>query len=272
MTNFKFLNLDSAASNCSYSTNQTYSTYAINSANANYPNSFNSVFTLQTPVVNAKRMWLKSIELPVGFPNIRAYNGSSTITLSTAQNGSGTNYTITLPDKIYNSTKLLLDDINAAFIAAYPSIYIAVFAFNTTTGMIQLDAEPSIALFPNGIFLQPNILVNTILGFPTSYTTNSLIRDATKMYILNADLYITLYLPGLSSDNINAASIPSSFKIPLPVPSGGILFQASNLSFDACINLTNTSIGSITCVIKDRFGYSISSRGLDWSATIAFEF
>ena len=268
MPQFQFVNLDSAASNCSYSTSQTYSTFPNSSATAN---SFNSVFTLQTPVVNAKRMWLKSLELPIGWPNIRASNFSNSITIGTLQNGTGTNYTITLVDKIYNSMKTLIDDINTAFQTAYPAFVIS-FSIDPITGLALLDAGSAPTEFPTAVFLQPNILVNTILGFPSSYTTNSVVRYATRYYILNPDLYITLYLPGLSSDNINASGIPSSFKIPLPVPSGSILFQASNLSYDSCINLTNNSISSLTCVVKDRWGYSVNSRGLDWSFTVAFEF
>ena len=87
---------------------------------------------IRRPIVNAKRIWLKSIELPVGFSNIRSTNFSNTLTVNTASTG-GTSYTITLPDRIYTSIQQLLHDINLFFIATYTGDIIDISTIYTYT-------------------------------------------------------------------------------------------------------------------------------------------
>ena len=274
MSQFKFLNLDSKDS--IYSTSQTYNSYVFDDVFSivKAPNSYNTEWNLRTPIYNAKRIWLKSIELPIGFCNIRSNNNSNTITISTSANaGSGTNYTITLPDLIYNSMSSLFTDINAAFASAFPSVNI-VFSISTGTnkGLVMVTSSSS-AIFTNGLYVQPSLLANTILGFPLFFDGPINTRYATKMYLLNADNYINLYLPNLSSGDININGVPSSFKIPIVSINGAVMFVGSNIAFDQYITVSNVSvINKIQAVITDRWGFSINSRGLDYSITLAIEY
>ena len=274
MSQFKFLNLDSKDS--IYSTSQTYNSYVFSDlfSTTKAPNSYNTEWSLRTPIQNPKRIWLKSVELPIGFANIRSNNASNTITVSTNANpASGTNYTITLPDRIYNSMSSLLADINSSFASNFPSVNI-VFSISTTINIdFVMVASSSSAIFTNGLFIQNGLLANTILGFPLFFDGPINTRYATKMYLLNADNYINLYLPNLSSGDININGVPSSFKIPIVSINGAVMFVGSNIAFDQYITVSNVSvINKIQAVITDRWGFSINSRGLDYSITLAIEY
>ena len=86
-TTLKYLNLDTL--NATYNTVQTYNSYVFNTTSStNAPNSYNVTFQLRNPIYNAKRIWLKSLEIPIGFSNIRSNNFSNTLTVATASSGS----------------------------------------------------------------------------------------------------------------------------------------------------------------------------------------
>lgn len=271
---FKFINLDSKDS--TYSTTQTYNSYVFDITSlVNAPNSYNCEWSLRIPIEKVKRIWLKSIELPLNFGTIRSSNGSNTITVTTTATGlGGSTYTISLYDKIYTSISTLLSDINSAFATAYPAVNI-VFALISNglpnNGFVQISTSSS-AIFTSGIYIQPGILANTILGFDKIFDGTINIRYAKNSYLLNPDNYINLYLPNLSSGDMNINGVPSSFKIPLVSTTNTVLFTSSNIAFDQYITVSNVNvINKVQAVITDRWGFNINSRGLDYSMTLAFE-
>ena len=272
MAHFKFLNLDSKDS--TYSTTQTNNTYLFDSASTTRAaNSYNTEWNLRVPINNPKRIWLKSIELPIGFANVRESNLSNTMTVQTLYTG-GTQYTITLPDKIYNNIQSLLDDINAAFLFSYPTVNI-VLSINTSTtdnGFVRITTS-STAIFTSGIFVKSGLLASTILGFSFDKNDGPLpSKVASAMYLLNPDNYCNLWIKNLSSNDCNNNGVRSSFKIPLASVNGSVMYSGSNIGFDSYINVNSvTIISKIQIVITDRWGYSINSRGLDYSLTLAIE-
>ena len=274
MSLFKFLNLDSKDS--VYSTIQSSNTFTYNSTNSTTecPNSYNTEWTLRVPIRNPKRIWLKSVELPIGFANVRKNNGSNTLGIGILPTD-GT-YTITLPDKIYTTITSLLADINTAFASA----------FSTKSVVFSLKADGFVMVQTNivangqNFYIQPSILANTILGFdsanaytdPTYISNTPPTRCARSMFLLNPDNYINLFISNLSSTDCNNNGVPSSFKIPLFQINGTVQYSGSNASFDQYLPVNSVNvINSIKVVLTDRWGYNICSRGLDYSLTLAIE-
>ena len=73
MHNLEFLHFDT--------TNQWQATFQ-QLFNHNNDHPFSLTFNLPTQINKVKKIYLKSIELPVGFTNIRAENNSNTLTIN----------------------------------------------------------------------------------------------------------------------------------------------------------------------------------------------
>ena len=270
MSQFKYLNLDSKDS--VYNTNQTNNTFQFNAnSTTDCPNSYNIEWTLRVPIQNPKRIWLRSVELPIGFSNIRSNNGSNTMTISTSSTFASGNYTITLTDKIYTSLSSLITDLNTAFAPNF------IFSIKTD-GFIMVQS-PTIA---SGtiIYVKPSILANTVLGFDSTniyidpnYNTPTLpTRCGKSIGLLNPDNYVNMWITNLSSSDTNNNGVPSSFKIPVSQINGTVMYSGSNAGYDAYIPVNTVNvINKINVVITDRYGFNICSRGLDWSCTLAIE-
>lgn len=282
MSHFKFLNLDSKDS--AYSTIQSTNTFTFNSTNSTTecPNSYNTEWTLRVPIQNPKRIWLKSVELPIGFANVRKNNGSNTLVISTLPDFNlmspfiwGESYfTASIPDKIYTSIESLLDDLNIAFNTAYSPVASFTFSLNAD-GFVMVQSST----FFTPLYLKPGILANTILGFDPSnayndpaYSSIASARCAKSMFLLNPDNYINLFISNLSSTDCNNNGVPSSFKIPLFQTNGTVQYSGSNAGFDQSLPVNSVNvINKISIQITDRWGFSICSRGLDYSLTLAVE-
>lgn len=270
---FSFLNLDSL--NANYNTSSINSTFSVDISNClTCANAFNAEYDLRVPLRNVKRIYLKSVELPIGFPNIRSSNLSNTLTVATGES-SGTTYSITLNDKVYQSIDTLISDINSAFSTAYPSVNI-VFSTNTSStnyGFVKLTTT-STGIFTSGIYVRSGILANDILGFNSSSDiTTSTSRIASGIYQLSLDTYVNMWISNLQNSNtFNNSGVPCSFKIALPAASNTILFSGSNLNYDSFITVDpSTPISKLNVILYDRYGKSINSRNLDWSFTLMVE-
>jgi hypothetical protein len=84
---------------------------------------FNLIIPLPYQINHVKRIYLKSVELPVGFTNIRDTNTSNLLSMTLENVSSNVSYSfsITLPNKNYTSMISLLTDINNA-IASNPTV------------------------------------------------------------------------------------------------------------------------------------------------------
>ena len=233
------------------------------------PNSYNSNYKLHTTFKNVERVYLTSLELPVGFVNVRK---NSTDTLSFNVNGN--NYNVVLLEKNYSTIGALIQDLNLACIGAVPNITI------TFTQSI-LPLRLSITLSGTGTVSSFNIIDTNLsmymLGFRKKYDSliSNVYTATYSNYNLNADNYLHLYLPNIPGINasMNGGS-KSTFKIPFDSVSNNVYFfqeQTSFVQYVDCRN-SNFNLSLLTAVLYDRYGNIINSRGFDYSMSLKIEY
>ena len=266
----EYLHFDSF--NQVYSTSNQFNTYTITAGSSTAgPNSFNTEFSLPQPKHYVKKIHLRSVEIPLGFPNIRANSNLNSITVATTYSGgvySGL-YTITLADKTYRDINSLITDINTQFTSLYPTILIT-FSI-ASNGFVQVVSTAT-AIFTSFVYIvQTNLTY--LLGFRPAInvsTTRQTIAGAT--YQLNIDNFISMYITNVQSATTNANNTLCHFKIPLNAINGVVYFIGDGNTFQQFINLTSTAvIQKLNIVMYDRFGYSLHSGNLDYSFSLGFE-
>ena len=257
-----------------YNTGNNFNSYTFNTDYlSTSPNSFNATFNLSTPLRNIKKINLKSVEIPIGWNNIRANSRLNIIGLATGYNATTKTYaniySVSLPDKTYSNIATLITDINLAFFSYYPSVNIV---FTLTNGYINITSTNS-TVFTNYIYVVPTNLTY-LLGFRSNYDIYSLrSTTAPAVYMLNIDNYINMYISNLSSSNThNANGVISHFKIITNSINGVIYYVAENNSFEQSISVNpSIPITNLSVILTDRYGYSLNSSGLDWSFSLEFE-
>ncbi len=152
-------------------------------------NCYNTVFRLFNPLRNIKNIYLKSLEMPITFDNIRSDNTSNVISLKVNNNV----INASLSTKNYTNINTLLSDINAALVASN-------ITFTIVDGIVSINF-PIIAT----IKIENSVLMNYVLGFPkdATYTSTNKVT-ATNNYNLNYDNYLSLYLDIPSSNNASS--------------------------------------------------------------------
>ncbi len=268
---FQFLHLDTEYSE--YSSDNTNNTYVFDNSNQNaWINSFNTVFSLSRPITGCKRMYLKSVEMPLVFNTVRAANNSNILSIY-PYSDPNTVYTIILPDKSYSSVSTLLNDINSALSTNYPSLGIT---FQMNGNLVQMN-YPTTSQWDYGANFQDNLLTQTILGFdPAFYVFENPNGVLLGNWLpqLNYDLYLNMLFYKFPNNNPNNGLVPCSFKLPLNAPNGpGIVYyNGENSTFLQYIDIPeNTTINQIGIAILDRYGFSINNGGSDWSLTLLLE-
>ena len=268
---FTIVNFDSL-NGAIYNNSNTYNTYNFNTSYLNTsPNAFNANFNLQTPLRNVKRIHLKSIEIPIGYNNIRANSKTNIIGVATAYDGTlYTNiYSVSLADKTYSSITVLLTDINTTFATLYPSVNIV---FNVVNGYVTVTSTTS-GTFTNNIYIVPTNLAY-MLGFRSGLNTLATrLTTSATVYMLNVDNYINMYISNLSTQaTYNQNGILCHFKIITNATSGIVYYSSENNSYAQSIEVnSHIPITSLNIVMTDRWGFSLNSSSLDYSFTLAFE-
>jgi hypothetical protein len=234
---------------------------------------FNLTLSLPNQISKVKKIYLKSVELPVGFTNIRDTNTSNLLSMSIANvySNKSYNFNILLPNKNYTSIQALLTDINNA-IAANPTVQenlndIAPPYFTVSGQKVSINVSGSITFSFND-----TILSKYILGFSWNfYIFTGSSYEAASNYNIVYDTYIIMNFPKLSAKS-TGASQQISFKIPYNATYNQIYFDYENTSFSQFIELTDTNavIGNLQMTINDRFGNIINNNGLDFSFSLAF--
>jgi hypothetical protein len=220
-------------------------------------NCYNTSFKLFNPVRNIKNIYLKSLEMPVVFDNIRNDNTSNLLTLKV------NNSTISIKLETHNYTNIntLLSDINT--LLASSNITLTVL-----NGVVSINL-PIIA----DVVIENSVLINTVLGFPkdTPYTSKNKITAVNK-YTLNYDNYLSLYLDIPSSNNASSNRL-ISFKIPLNALGNMVFYLGDNSTFSQSIKLSdkNYVLTQFRITVYDRFGYTIS-QCLDYTFTLGIEY
>jgi hypothetical protein len=267
----QYLHFDSILKDCSYNTSTSLNTYSFVAGSPIFNfNSFNCIFTLNQPLKNIRAIQLCSIELPISFPNVRAVSNLNTFSILDISNNQ---YNISLPDKNYNSITSLIIDLNTYYTTAYPSVNIVFSQSSTSYYTNNLQITSTNTIFTSGIYINTTSL-SYMLGFRNS--TNQIGNKfviAGSIYNLNMDNYLNLYIGGINqtSTNPNNSNNIGSFKIPLNAVNGVVYYSSIGTTYNQIVYTNHSlTIQKITCVIYDRYGFSLNSNGLDYSFTLAF--
>ena len=234
------------------------------SVDSNYVDPFDARFQLFAPLRNVKRIHLKSLELPITFPNIRASGTLNQIVLKT---NTSITYTVSIAEGNYNTLSTLLTAINNAFVGVIPSTTVT-FAQIGSSNRISCTATTS--TFTSFTFIDTS-LSKVVLGFRNP-TYGSLVVNSKVDFVLNIDNYISMYLSNVN--NINNSNRLCSFKVPVSSGNGVIQFTGDQSGFKQSIDLGSEGqvINSLQVKIYDRFNQQILSNNADYSFTLAFEF
>ena len=220
-------------------------------------NCYNTTFKLFNPLRNIKNIYLKSLEMPVVFDNIRNDNTSNLLTLKV----NNSTISIKLDTHNYNNINTLLTDINN-WLA--PSNITLTILNNVVSINLPIIAD---------VVIENSVLMNTVLGFPkdTPYTSTNKITAVNK-YTLNYDNYLSLYLDIPSSNNASSNRL-ISFKIPLNALENMIFYLGDNSTFSQSIKISDNNyvLTQFRITVYDRFGYTIS-QCLDYTFTLGIEY
>ena len=256
----QFLHFDSASSK--------YITDLYNTSTVTY-NPYKTIFPMSQTFSRIKRVYLSTMEIPIGFTNVRT---GSTDTLIFAING--TSYLITLPEKNYTSMSVLLADINT-LIASKISGVVMTFSLSasvTTPLRVLITFSGTVT---TSFVMTDTTLSKYILGFRglTDTLVGTIYSALSANYNLNPDNYINMYIPSLNGMNSSMNGQISTFKIPLNTVSNQVYFYQEGNSFKQWVDITDSNIilNNLTVYIYDKFGKNISPNGLDYSFTISLE-
>ena len=238
----------------------------VNNTSGNTKNCFKAVFPMTIALKKIKKVHLKSVEMSVGFPNIRT---GSTDKLTYILNG--TTYTTTLAETNYTSIATFLTAIGTACSATVGGGLTMAFALTTNNNNIKITFSG--ATVTTFVFVDTN-LSKYICGFRTTDTYSSNLITGSCNYSLSADNYINIYMPSFNSLNANQTGNYSTFKLPLNTITNQVYFyqEASSFSQSVDIEDDNLVLSSLTVHIYDRFGKNLNPNGLDYSFTLAVDY
>ena len=218
-----------------------------------------------------KRVYLSSVEFPVGFSNVRT---GCTDTLKYILNG--TTYTIVLPEKNYVTIASLITDLNNQMIMLTP----------VGSPILNVNyLQPNRLMFnfvgtaPTSFSIIDTNLSKYILGFRGLYDgfTNTVGYAQTYMALnsnwnLNFDNYISLYIPTLGSSSSMSNQL-QTYKVPLNTVTNQVYFYQEGSSFRQWVDITdvNFTMSDFTVVVYDKFGLNLNPNGLDFSFSLSLE-
>ena len=214
--------------------------------------SFNCSVILGQTHRKIRRVALKSVEMPVGFYNIRApYN---TLTINVA----GTLSSYTFSPGNY-STTTFLNTLNNTVTPAVGSFFL-----NTLTNKIQYTS----VVGASSIVGDPGTL-----GYFMGFTSDQIgvIIVANKSYSIDFDNYVCIYIENLRNSCMEPFA--ATFKIPITVQKGGVENWTSDNRFKQSIEIFDPDykIDRLNIQVRDRFGNPLSNNGIDWSMTLEIE-
>lgn len=272
--------------------------------------SFDCTFQLATPIKHLYKVYLKSVELPVGWFNVRedqlfqiVYTNSlglflgsnalvqaqfNNVNITTIANTAyGPFYVIPVqfivPASTY-SLESLITFINNNIISFINDCKNINPNFTKLEGLYAMGVPISGDYYSNAqITFQPGFsviigntpLMTDILGFD-AYQRNELIGiiTAPRLYKLFNDTYLNLYFPNIPHNNTNFNNKFCSFKIPVSTGFQTILYSGDSKDFSQYILITdpNFVLNQLSIKVLDRFGKEITNGTLyDWSFTLGFE-
>jgi hypothetical protein len=224
---------------------------------------YDCTFTLSNPLRNVQRLYLKSIEIPISFNNIRSSNGTNTFQITIQSN----TYTITINEFNCTSITSLLTVLNAQLNVVLPNV-----TFNYINKYVYLQligyANNTVVTFNS------SRLLSVILGF-TQLSYNSITNEvkANNNYLIAYDNYISLYLQDIPVKSTGYSNQLISYKIPLNAVNGMVYYLQELNSFSQCVEITDKHyiLNRLRVVVFDRFGFKITN-GLDYSFSLAINY
>ena len=237
---------------------------------------FDTTFVLSDPLRRVKHIYLKSVEMPIGFTNIRS--GFDTLILQLIIQGRPPfTTTITLPHKNYTSIASLISMINLGISSVY-----YYYASPTTYPQFVVNSDNTITVSNNTNTVQFNFLntnlLTQILGFTTAFPSNttntSTSVNSNRIYNLNYDTYLSFYCSNIPHKSAGFGNQLMTFKIPFNGVSSSIFFEAENISYNHYVDITDKGfiLDKLKFQIYDQFQNVLDNNGLNWSFTLAFEF
>jgi hypothetical protein len=214
-----------------------------------------------------KRVFLKSMEMTTGFPNIRT---GSTNVLKFVLND--TSYTVTLAETNYTTITSLLTAVstscNTAIVASGITMTFNLNNNNNNRVIINFSSASSFSIIDTN-------LSKYIMGLRTTDTlVGNIFSASSSNYNLNSDNYVNIYIPSFNSLNANQNGSWSTFKLPLNSINNQVYYYQDASSFEQSIDINddNLVLSSLTVFIYDRFGNNLNPNGFDYSFTLLVEY
>ena len=231
------------------------------------PNSYNSTYKMHTSFKNVERIFLTSLELPVGFTNCRK---NFTDTLSFNLNGN--NYNVVMEEKNFNSIAILVQDLDLACIGVVPNVSI-IFSQSTASLRLTITLTGTVSSF----YIIDTNFSKYMLGFRNKHDVlvSNVYSASYSNYNLNADNYIHVYMPNISGINASmSGGAKSTFKIPFDSVQSNIYFYQEGRSFEQYVDCRNSNftLSNLTVLLYDRYGNLMNPRGYDYSFTLRIEY
>ena len=227
---------------------------------------YDCTFTLSNPLRNVKNIYLKSIEMPISFNNIRASNSTNVFVITIHGNGFTTRRPVLINEFNCTTITSLLTAINEQLSTVLSSV-----SFHSVDKYVYLKLTE----LPNNTVVNflPSKLLSVILGFTQlSYTVTNEIK-ADNSYLLAYDNYLSLYLQDIPVKSTGYSNQLISYKIPLNTVNSMVYYLQELNSFSQCVEITdqNYILNRLRVVVYDRFGETITN-GLDYSFSLAVNY
>ena len=232
------------------------------------------------PLQHVKKIYLKSIELPINLANLR--NPYNIFYYSLTNNNIVSSYSFTMLDKTYNNIFSLINDLNAAIVLNInPKLVInesIIFSLsNTELNKIIMTTSMTSSNF--------NIINNGIILYYLGYNSKCVINTTTilgtktntyifpNVYNLSFDLYYNMIFNNISTESKNNNLNACDYKIAINAISNCIYFANEFNTYTQCILIKDKdlTISNLNFIFTDRYN-NILVSSLHWSMTLEYEF
>ena len=243
-------------------------------------NSYKTIFKMDN-LINVKKIYLKSVEIPINLNNIR--NPYNVFYYSITKLNITTYYNFTIPEKVYTNIYTLILDLNALIVLnIQPKL-------DTTTEIAPIIALSSDYL--NKVYMYYTTVNTTItiindgilkyyLGYSdmTQKSYSSVLTTIKTLYIfqncynLNFDSYYNLSITNIATISKNT-NISCDFKLAIDSIQNSIFYYNNKNSYAQYISINNrdTVINKLCILLSDKYNNVIYSN-IDWSFTLEYEF
>lgn len=227
--------------------------------------SFDATFTFVTKFTNINKIYLKNIEIPIGFPNIRSSNESNTLNFIM----NGVNYSASVTQSNYLSISSLLTALNASIVTALTSsgFTMVLSVNNNVVSIVTTGAFSSYSITPNTL--------SNILGISSAQNLNAGTYNSIFLANIGYDTYLQICFYNIPSKFSTLGNVPSALKIPMNTNAYNILFYSTDRGdYDQCLTIQdhNYILSQMRVIIYDRYGFPVNNGNLDYSFTLAIEY